>query len=192
MSNRTKQELAASLKKILQEKPLEKITIGEITADCGYSRMTFYYHFRDIYDLVEWMCLEDLRTTAGMRSEARTWQEWLTRIFEEMHAQRAYIGNLNRSLDRTQIENFWTEQIYTQMLEQVRSACSRCGCRDVSEEKVRFIASFYRYSFVGVLMEWFDQGMKSDYEAIVRDLSTLMEGSIERAVRSFARSDRTG
>lgn len=59
MSNITKQALEASLKRLLLQKPLTKITIADITEDCGVSRMTFYYHFQDIYDLVEWACFED-------------------------------------------------------------------------------------------------------------------------------------
>ena len=56
MPNRTKQALEASLKKLLLEKPLDRITIQDLAADSGISRMTFYYHFQDIYDLVEWVC----------------------------------------------------------------------------------------------------------------------------------------
>ena len=57
----TKYALEASLKHLLAQKPLNKITINDITEDCGINRMTFYYHFKDIYDLVEWSCLEDAR-----------------------------------------------------------------------------------------------------------------------------------
>ena len=59
MSQMTKRALEASLKKLLLQKPLNKITISDIAEDCGISRMTFYYHFKDIYDLVEWVCVED-------------------------------------------------------------------------------------------------------------------------------------
>ena len=78
MSNITKQALEASLKRLLLQKPLTKITIADITEDCGVSRMTFYYHFQDIYDLVEWACFgrfqgagrkKDLRHLAGRLSE---------------------------------------------------------------------------------------------------------------------------
>ena len=58
MSNTTKRALEASLKKLLLQKPLDKITIQDLTTDCGISRMAFYYHFKDIYDLVEWACVE--------------------------------------------------------------------------------------------------------------------------------------
>ena len=53
MSQITKRALEASLKNLLLQKPLNKITINDITEDCGINRMTFYYHFKDIYDLVE-------------------------------------------------------------------------------------------------------------------------------------------
>lgn len=61
MSQTTKRALEASLKNLLAQKPLDKITINDIATDCGINRMTFYYHFKDIYDLVEWSCVEDAR-----------------------------------------------------------------------------------------------------------------------------------
>ena len=56
MTNTTKLALEAALKKELLTKSLDKITINELAEDCGISRMAFYYHFKDIYDLVEWVC----------------------------------------------------------------------------------------------------------------------------------------
>ena len=61
MSQVTKRALEQSLKNLLLKKPLTKITVGDIADDCGINRMTFYYHFKDIYDLVEWSCLEDAK-----------------------------------------------------------------------------------------------------------------------------------
>ena len=55
MTNTTKAALEASLKKLLLKKPLDKITINDLTTDCGISRMAFYYHFKDIPDVVEFI-----------------------------------------------------------------------------------------------------------------------------------------
>ena len=54
--NATKQTLSASLKRWMLKKPLDKITIQDLTSDCGMSRMAFNYHFKEIYDLEEWTC----------------------------------------------------------------------------------------------------------------------------------------
>ena len=68
MSQMTKRALVASLKDLLAEKPLDKITVTDLTEHCGVNRMTFYYHFKDIYDLVEWACIESAtRALAGQK-----------------------------------------------------------------------------------------------------------------------------
>mgnify|MGYP003183298716 CR=1 FL=1 len=69
----TKRALEASLKKLLLKKPLNKITINDITEDCGVNRMTFYYHFKDIYDLVDWILVEDAAEALEGRQNFETW-----------------------------------------------------------------------------------------------------------------------
>ena len=91
MSNTTKQALEASLKKVMLQKPLDKITISDITSDCGISRMAFYYHFKDIYDLVEWSCLEDAKRALQGKKTYDTWQEGILQIFEAV-MENIYLG----------------------------------------------------------------------------------------------------
>ena len=73
MSNVTKRALEQSLKNLLLKKPLTKITIGDITEDCGINRMTFYYHFKDIYDLVDWILVEDATEALEGHQDFETW-----------------------------------------------------------------------------------------------------------------------
>ena len=73
----TKQALEASLKRLMLKKPLDKITIRDLTEDCSISRMAFYYHFKDIYDLVEWACIEDASKALQGKKTYKTWQEGL-------------------------------------------------------------------------------------------------------------------
>ena len=75
MSDITKHALEASLKHLLLKKPLNKITIRDIAEDCGISRMTFYYHFKDIYDLVEWTCTEEASKALAGNITYNTWQQ---------------------------------------------------------------------------------------------------------------------
>ena len=71
MSQVTKRALEASLKNLLLKKPLSKITINDITEDCGINRMTFYYHFKDIYDLVDWILRRGRQKGAGGQKNLR-------------------------------------------------------------------------------------------------------------------------
>ena len=57
----TKQAMYHALKKLITTKSINKITIKDITDTCGLNRQTFYYHFKDIYDLLEWSFQEEFR-----------------------------------------------------------------------------------------------------------------------------------
>ncbi len=83
----TKRALEASLKKLLLRKPLNKITINDITEDCGVNRMTFYYHFKDIYDLVDWILVEDAAEALEGRQNFETWSEALLDALQQHPGQ---------------------------------------------------------------------------------------------------------
>lgn len=53
MLKNAKEAFAESLKKMLEKKAFNHISIKDIAEDCGVSRQAFYYHFKDIYDLAE-------------------------------------------------------------------------------------------------------------------------------------------
>ena len=106
MPNTTKLALEASLKKLLLQKPLDKITINDLAMDCGISRMAFYYHFKDIYDLAEWVCVEDgTRALAGKKTYD-TWQEGMGQVFEAVLENKPFILNIYRCVSREKIENY--------------------------------------------------------------------------------------
>ena len=59
ISLNTKNKIVQSLKNHMQKKSLDKITVSDIVKDCQINRKTFYYHFKNIYDLVKWMLEEE-------------------------------------------------------------------------------------------------------------------------------------
>ena len=116
MSQVTKRALEASLKKLLLEKPLHKITVSDITDDCGINRMTFYYHFKDIYDLVEWSCQEDASRALAGKKTYETWQQGLLQIFEAVQENKPFILNVYRSVSREQVETYLYRLTYDLMI----------------------------------------------------------------------------
>ena len=182
MPNRTKYELEASLKKLLLQKPLDKITINDLTTDCGISRMAFYYHFKDIYDLVEWVCLEDAARALQGKKTYDTWQEGLLQIFEAVLENRPFILNVYRSVCWEQIESYLFQLTRSLIRDVVEEKAAGTG---LSEEEKTFIADFYKYSFVGVMLDWVRTGMKEDYGEIVDRISTVMKGNITNSIQNF-------
>ena len=183
MSTATKQVLESSLKRMLLKKPLDKITIRDITEDCGISRMTFYYHFKDIYDLVEWSCVEDAARALQGKKTSTTWSEGLLQIFEAVLENKPFILNAYRCISRDQMESFLFALTYD-LIRGVVEEQSR-GI-NISEADKAFIAEFYKYSFVGIMLDWIKQGMHADYQMIVKKISTTMRGNVLRSIKNFA------
>ena len=182
MSNTTKQALEASLKKVMLQKPLDKITISDITSDCGISRMAFYYHFKDIYDLVEWSCLEDAKRALQGKKTYDTWQEGILQIFEAVLENKPFILNAYHSVSREQIENYLFHLTYDLLKAVVEE---KTAGMQIREEQKEFIANFYKYSFVGIMLDWIKQGMKEDYSEIVDNMALTLHGSITNSVQNF-------
>ena len=181
--NHTKQIIEDSLKKLMLQKPLDKITIRDLTEDCGISRMTFYYHFKDIYDLVEWSCIADATRALEGKKTYDTWNEGLLQIFEAVYENKPFILNAYRCISRDQIESFLfhlTSDLIMAVVEE------KAAGTEVSEENRRFIADFYKYSFVGIMLEWIKQGMKDDYSLIAEKISITVHGSIANSIHNFS------
>lgn len=188
-TNTTKTALAESLKKLVLTKRLEKITINDLTADCGISRMAFYYHFKDIYDLVEWVCVEDGRKALQDKKTYDTWQEGMCQVFDAVLENRDFILNVYRSIGREKIESYLYKFTYDMIKDVVEEKCR--GIDLAADHKV-FIADFYKYGFVGIMLDWISCGMKADYEEIVENMGVMLHGNIARSIKNFERADGGG
>lgn len=187
MSNITKRALAESLKKLLLKKPLTKITINDLTTDCGISRMAFYYHFKDIYDLVEWTCLEESRKALQGKKTYDTWQEGLLQIFEAVYENKPFITNAYSSVNREQIENFLFQLTHDLIMGVVEEQSKDTA---LTKEQKSFIADFYKYSFVGIMLDWICHGMKADFTSICENMCITLHGNITNSIQNFTKHDK--
>ena len=186
MSQVTKRALEASLKNLLLQKPLSKITISDITEDCGINRMTFYYHFKDIYDLVEWSCLEDAKRALEGKKTYETWQQGLLQIFEAVQENKPFIINVYHSVSREQVENYLYKLTYDLLEGVVEEQAQGMSVRD--EDKA-FIATVYKYAFVGLMLDWIKGDMKGDPQLLVDQLDLVIHGNVRAALERL-RTDK--
>lgn len=185
-TNTTKAALGESLKKLVLTKRLEKITINDLTSDCGISRMAFYYHFKDIYDLVEWLCVEDGKKALQGKKTYETWQEGMSQIFEAVLENKAFILNVYRSIGREKVEGYLYKFTYDLVKSVVEEKCRES---EVSAEHRTFIADFYKYGIVGIMLDWIGRGMKEDYEKIVENMGVMLHGNIVRSIKNFEKAE---
>ena len=185
MPNATKAALEESLKRLLLKKPLDKITITDITTDCGISRLAFYYHFIDIYDLVEWSCVEDGTKALQGKKTYDSWTEGLTQIFEAVLENKPFIMNVYRNVDRERMERYLYHLTYDLIVGVVQEKSKDL---DISGEDKKFIANFYKYGFVGIMLEWIQEGMKEDIEELVNKMSLTLHNTVTTSIRNFQKN----
>lgn len=72
-SNITKRALAQAMKELMAEEPFAKISVGDICQRCGMNRKSFYYHFQDKYDLVNWIFYTEFISNLGQEAPGNGW-----------------------------------------------------------------------------------------------------------------------
>ncbi len=182
MSQITKRALEQSLKNLLLKKPLNKITINDIAEDCGINRMTFYYHFQDIYDLIEWSCLEDARRALEEKKTIDTWQQGFIQIFCAVRDNKPFIMNVYHCVDREQVEKYLkplTDNLLMNVVEDQSAGMT------VRQEDKEFIARVFSYVFVGLMLDWIKDDMKEDPETIVEKLAIVIQDTFASALSRF-------
>lgn len=186
MAQTTKRALAASLKKLLEKKPLDKVTVIDIIEDCEVNRQTFYYHFKDIYDLIDWMLLDEATRALDGKKTYDTWQRGFEQILEALLLDKTFITNVYHSVSREYVENYLYRLTFELMMGVVEEKAAGMNVRD---EDKKFIADFYKCAFVGLTLEWIRKGMKGEPKAMTERLSILIKGDITGALNRY-RTDR--
>ncbi|MDR3364083.1 MAG: TetR/AcrR family transcriptional regulator [Clostridiales Family XIII bacterium] len=183
MAQITKKALAASLKNLLAQKTLDKITVIDIVKDCEVNRQTFYYHFHDIYDLVEWTFLNEATRALGPDKTYETWQQGFLKIFGYALENKTLIKNIYHSAGRGHLTQYLYRETGHLLMDVVRGKAEGLPVR---EDEMAFIADFYKYAFAGILLEWIRDGMMQEPADAIEKLSVLIQGNMEAALERYS------
>ena len=82
MATSTKEALAAALRQMMTVKPIDKVTVKDIVEICGVNRQTFYYHFDDVDDLLEWVFEQDSDRVFPQEVVYNHWMEDMMNYFD--------------------------------------------------------------------------------------------------------------
>lgn len=183
MSLTTKKALADSLKKLLTNRPLDKITVKDIVEDAGVNRQTFYYHFQDIYDLIRWIFESQSEGAFSNAKTRKELQEEFVRLMEAMVEQRPLVMNAFRSISREALIQYIYQQVRPIILQRMEQ---EGGDLAVTDGDKQFVADFYQFAFAGLITEWIRSGMREAPEGVVDRLLRLMDGSFRQSLEKFA------
>ncbi len=183
MARSTKTLLAESLKRLVNSKPLDKITVKELVEDCGINRQTFYYNFQDIYDLLEWVFEEDARRILEEKKNYDNWQDLFWDAFHYLQDNKVLVLNTFNSVGRSYLEN----RLKVRLAPVVENMLDRrTGGMNLSEQDREFVVHLYTVGMISVMFDWFANNMRDGDEEQMQKFLDKIDCSIEATVAGFA------
>ena len=182
VSSSTKESLAAALKQMMSVKPIGKITVKDLVEICGVNRQTFYYHFDDVYDLLEWVFEEDANRFLPQKVVYEHWREDIMIYLDYLQENSTFALNVYNSNSRLYMLRY---------LEEKMEGCIRSFAEIVSEgqnidrQDFEFVVKFYSKCAIGLISQWMDLGMQLPKEITVERILKVMDGSVERYLSHF-------
>ncbi len=182
MSSSTKDALAAALKQMMGFKPIDKITVKDLVEICGVNRQTFYYHFDDVYDLLEWVFEEDANRVLPHEVVFEHWREDVMIFMQYLRENSTFTLNVYNSNSRVYMLRY---------LEEKMAGCIRSFAVIVSEgmnidrQDFEFTVQFYAKCAIGFIAHWMDLGMQLPKEITTERILRVMDRSVENILGRF-------
>lgn len=158
-NNVTKNALAASLKTLMQERSFDKISVSDICEHCGMNRKSFYYHFKDKYDLVNWIFYVDFVGSMDIQSYRTGW-DLLSDLCKHFYADRRFYRAALKITGQNSFHDYILETLRPILIYMVRDMYPE-------EEMQQFFADFVGDAFLTAVMRWLDSGMIMEPEVFL-------------------------
>ncbi len=179
----TKKAIADSLKQLMINKPFEKITISDITNNCGLNRLTFYYHFQDKFELLDWIYYNEIIMPFSKDLSFDNWTEKFDFLFSMMKENEDFYKNALKYSD-SEFQKYIFDVSKKQFEEIIKRVTSKNGM-DVDEKNMVFIAEFFSHGIVGVILDWALDGMKSSPKELTDHFNKLVLSCEKMAIGRY-------
>lgn len=183
MSSLTRRAIIESFLKLLDERPLNKISVRDIVVDCGVNRNTFYYHFADVPALIRAVVEDDAERIAQECGGVDSLSDCLNAALAFTTAHRRAVYHIYSSASRDIIEQYLLEicgDIVKKFIDNVSAGM------DARDEDKAALVQFYKCECFGQVIDWLNHGMNTDMEKQVFRLCELGRGMTVEMLRRSA------
>lgn len=176
--------IADAFEQLLEEKPLNKITVREIVDRCGVNRNTFYYHFQGIPALLERIAKEKADEVIQNHDPQESLVDCLRVVIQYCTSYKRAILHIYRSVQR---------EVFLDALERLalyvaeEFVVTAAAGIPVRAEDRQLLIRYYKCTLIGVVLDWLNTGMRYDLLANADRVCGLFAGSSRQAfLRSAA------
>lgn len=159
--------LADSLKALVLKVPFEKITIRQITDGAGVIRVTFYNHFQDKYDLLEWIMRTEIMDPVRILLTNHMYREALVLIFSNMKKEEAFYRKISHMEGQNSFREIITGSIRNLLLDVFSEAQEKSRSKPKHPWLTpEYLAAYYAQSMSFVVLVWIQRGMPIEPEEL--------------------------
>ena len=177
----TKTAIKAAFIRLLNERPLNKISVKSIVDICNISRNTFYYHYEDIYALLEDCFRSETEQILNETEAHESFYEDFLRSAAFIFDHKKAVIHICESKSRDIIRQYFEEVAQAFVSRFVHQAV---GERPLTQDDLKFIISFYRNALVGTMLHWLQEGLPPYQFDVLRRLSDSFDATIEDMIQT--------
>lgn len=177
-SNITKRALAVALKELLEDRAFSKISIGDICGRCEISRKSFYYHFKDKYDLVNWIYYTEFITAARQKKYTIGW-ELLDDLCAYFYMNRSFYHKTFNVVGQNSFSDYFhsvVAMIITNIMETIYA----------KDAHIDFYIDFYTDAFYCAIKKWMLEKDCIPADEFVKRLKTCLFGTSNKIVEGLS------
>lgn len=179
----TKKAIAMSIKDLMKTIPLNKISIQEIVDNCGLNRQTFYYHFSDKFDLVNWIYYTEVMKSIGDCKSYENWSDGMHKTLLYLSNNKAFYINALNTPGQNAFDKYFFNITFELIIGVVKDLSKDMT---ISENDKKFIADFYTHAFVGIIVQWIKKGMELPPQTVAFKLKEIVDGSMLGALSRYS------
>lgn len=170
MANFTSRAIKETFINLLEERPLNEITVKDIVERCGINRNSFYYHYQDLPALIEEIIKEEAEAIICAYPSVTTIVECFDAVIEFASHRKKAIMHIYRSISREVFErNLMMVCEYF-----VHSYVDEVLAQDpISQEDKKTIIDYYKCVCFGLTIDWLNNGMTEAYTQSIRRIFLL-------------------
>lgn len=180
MANFTKQAIKASFIKLLNEKPLGKISVRDIVEDCGINRNSFYYHYQDIPALLTEIITGLFDRLIEAYPDVTSLVECFDKAAEYTLENKRALLHIYNSINRDIFEIYLMKYSEYAVTAYLSTAFSET---EVAEEDKAVIIRFLKCSIFGIFLDWLAAGLPEDAVGNIKRMLTVSHGLSDEIIK---------
>lgn len=173
----TKRALADAMKELMSVRPMKKISIGDIVERCNMNRQSFYYHFKDKYDLVNWIYYTEFVVKVKDNLSMTSW-EFLEKICEYFYENKKFYTNAFKVSGQNSFSEYFVEVLHPILIVHLNDVFNK-------KKNVDFYATFFADAIRVSIYRWLIEGAKIPPKEFVSLIKAALTGAAVKLVNDL-------